>query len=845
MRSPVALLATLALIPTPALPQRTPVLSQIDVPHPYYYREMFLPQVTTGPSAVSWSPDGKDVVFAMQGSLWRQRLGDTVAVQLTAGAEYDYQPDWSPDGKRIAFASYAHDAIELRLLDLASGTVTPLTDNHAVNVEPRWSPDGARIAFVSTAFKGRWHVFVLPLKSDAPGSAERVTEDRDSKLPRYYYSVFDHYLSPTWSPDGQELILVSNRDHTWGAGSVWRMEAHAGAEMRQIHDEETSWRARPDWSRDGRRLVYSSYLGRQWNQLWLMPAEGGDAFQLTYGDFDATSPRWSPDASRIAYISNEGGNTSLWTVTVPGGERQRMHIGLRRWREPVGTLRLRIVEKANGRDVPARISVTAADGRTFAPTDAWQHADDSYDRAERKFEEGYFHADGSATLTVPAGTISVVVTRGMEFRVVQREVTVPAGGAQAVTIALERLDDLPARGWFSGDMHIHMNYGGHYRNTPSHLAFQARAEDLHVAENLIVNKEGRFPDIAYFTGKPDPASTPGYLVVHDQEYHTSYWGHVSLLGLTSHVILPGYAGYVGTSASSIFPANANVLDLVHAQGGIGGYVHAYESVPDPAKTDEPLTHEFPIDAALGKADYVEVLGFADHLSTAQVWYRLLNCGFHMPTGAGTDAMADYASLRGPVGLNRVYVRSGVLDHHRWLAAIRAGKTFATNGPLLGFTIDGHDIGDSLGFPDGKRIVRAHLSLRSIVPVDHLEIVGNGVVVATVPLTGDHTTADATIPLPLERSGWYTLRAWSDHAQAPVLDMYPFATTSPIYVTVGGRPMRSRADADYFLAWIDRARQAAEANTGWNSTTEKDAVLDLLRRASDVFHERAIEQTAAR
>ena len=63
-----------------------------------------------------------------------------------------------------------------------------------------------------------------------------------------------------------------------------------------------------------------------------------------------------------------------------------------------------------------------------------------------------------------------------------------------------------------------------------------------------------------------------------------------------------------------------------------------------------------MDLALGKVDYIEVLGFADHKSTANVWYRLLNCGFRLPTAAGTDAMANFASLRGPVGLNRVYAK---------------------------------------------------------------------------------------------------------------------------------------------------------------------------------------------
>src|SRR5262249_8046226 len=89
--------------------QRSPVLQQVKVPHPYYYREMFIPQPTSGPSSVAWAPDGSELVFSMQGSLWRQRLGTTEAEQLTDGPGYDYQPDWSPNGRRIVYASYHDD----------------------------------------------------------------------------------------------------------------------------------------------------------------------------------------------------------------------------------------------------------------------------------------------------------------------------------------------------------------------------------------------------------------------------------------------------------------------------------------------------------------------------------------------------------------------------------------------------------------------------------------------------------------------------------------------------------------------------------------------------------------
>src|SRR5439155_5555451 len=87
---------------------------------------------------------------------------------------------------------------------------------------------------------------------------------------------------------------------------------------------------------------------------------------------------------------------------------------------------------------------------------------------------------------------------------------------------------------------------------------------------------------------PDPASTPGFLVVHDQEYHTSYWGHTGLLGLSDHYLLPEYVGYPNTAAASLYPMNADVADLAHAQGALFGYVHPFDTPPDPSDTTAPL-----------------------------------------------------------------------------------------------------------------------------------------------------------------------------------------------------------------------------------------------------------------
>jgi hypothetical protein len=197
-------------------------------------------------------------------------------------------------------------------------------------------------------------------------------------------------------------------------------------------------------------------------------------------------------------------------------------------------------------------------------------------------------------------------------------------------------------------------------------------------------------------------------------------------------------------------------------------------------------------------------------------------------------------------MNRVFVKTGgPLDFERFLAGLKAGRSVATNGPLVELALRTRgssgawsEPGDELSLPAGAQPLEARVSLRSIVPIDRLEIVRNGEVVATLPLAGGGTSADASVRLPASGSGWYVARAHCDRSRHPVLDFYPFGTTSPVYVTVAGAPVRSVRDALYFTAWIDRVRGAAEAHDGWNTAAEKHGVLALLARARAVYEERA-------
>lgn len=816
----------------PAHAAREPVLKSVKAPHGYYWRELYLPQLTSGPSSAAFSPDGSELVYSMAGSLWRQRIDSDEAVELTHGPGYDYQPDWSRDGRWIVFTRHHADALELWALDLERDVDIRLTETGAVNVEPRLSSDGSRVAWVSTRERGLFNVWTARFAEGRLLEVAPLLPLRDSAVKRYYYTVSDHIINPSWSPDGTALYAVMNREVAWGTGDLWRIPLASPESAERLLREETSWAARPEPSPDGRRLLYSSYQGRQWHQLWLASSRGESPMPLTFGEFDRRNARWSPDGRRIVYTSNETGNVSLWVMDVVGGARKRIEAKRLRHCRPMGELRISLRDEAD-RVLPGRVTVLAADGRHYGPRDAWLHADDSFDRGAQSHEEHYFHCDGDCRVTVPQGTATVRVQHGLEHRPVERTIDIGKDArAFIVTLAQHRL---PKRfgSWMSLDAHVHMNYGGHYRHEPATLARQARAEDLDILYNLIVNKEQRVPDIAHFS--PVPFEGSGVTIYHAQEFHTSYWGHLGLLHLADHILTPDFSAYRHTGYASPYPHNGVIADLAHAQGALVSYVHPYDWKIEPER-EASLTHQFPADVVHGKVDLFEVASFSDPRSNEEVWHRLLNLGYRIPANAGTDAMANYASLRGPVGLNRHYIPEGPRDAASLRRALREGRGFVTNAPLLALRVENASPGDTVRLKGSQRL-RFEAAVRSIVPLDAIELLVNGKVARTLAAPNGRD-GDWTGELEIATSGWIALRANNKEAHPWVADLYPYAHTNPIWVEVAGNPARSAEDAEYFLRWLDRVIADATARDDFNDETERRATLDYLTAARAIFQQRA-------
>lgn len=767
-----------------------------------------MPAVSTGPLDPAWSPDGRWIAFSARGDIWKVSAEGGEAIALTEGPAYHFEPAWSPDGRQVAFSMDQDGNLDIGVVDAGGGTVRRLTEDPHVDVQPAWTRDGQRLLFVS----GR------------TGSLDIYSIEVASRAEHPLVSGPGDQLQPAVSPDGRTLAFIAPVEGRLGSGGIWAMPLDGGTPA-LIHYEETSYRAKPAWTPDGLRLLYVSDEGGS-NGVAIVPAKGGNPIILTADPMDEYAPAPSPDGSAIAFVSNREGPTKLILAPWGGGrtgEWREVPIQAWRPRRPWGTVRVTVLDAA-GQRVSARIHVRAADGRAYAPADGFH-------RVISVTETHYFHTTGAFELQVPAGAVRLEALKGFEYRVANSSTDVPAGGSVDVTLRLARAVDAPARGWYSGDTHIHDLHQGRFGLTQRHMFEQAQAEDLRVTNALIhmdgTRLMGRWNDL---TGAPHPLSTRDYILYYSEEFRGSF-GHVGLLGL-KRFILPFIGGTAGTSFDADV-LNARYLEEARDQGGIGGFLHPYNR--DVKQPSDAAGSEIPIDVALGHGDFYDVVCiWSDELASAGMYYRMLNAGFRLAATGGSDNFAN-VWRDPPPGTGRTYARiEGRFTFESWMAAVKAGRTFGTNGPLVFLEVEGRGPGEELAVAaTAPAALKVQVEARSLAPLDRVELIVNGEVARTAAPAGDGTSITFSHSVDMVGSGWIAARAIGTRHKY-VADSYPFAHTSPVYVVRNGVRFTSTVDARFLANVVDEIWKRVEARNSFHTDADRQQYRQAVDKARAVY-----------
>ncbi len=284
----------------------------------------------------------------------------------------------------------------------------------------------------------------------------------------------------------------------------------------------------------------------------------------------------------------------------------------------------------------------------------------SWFRTQHPKDAGCFFVEGGFQIELAPGRYRLSVSKGLEHTPVERELTV-TDAPRVENVTLTRWVDMAARGWISGDGHVHIERPSPAANAAA-LTW-ARAEDVRVCNVLLMGdaSETFYPQYAY--DRAGRAAQDGtFLIPGQEDPRTRHLGHT--LHLNTPAVLRDAAHYY--AYGPVFAGN-------HGRG-LSGFAHVGRHRWS-FQVDRGLT----LLAPAGLVDFVEVaqMGYIG----VNLWYEFLNLGFRLTAMAGSDV-----PWGGTIGSPRAYAFTGKeFDADRWVEAVRAGHTFVTTGPMLELT----------------------------------------------------------------------------------------------------------------------------------------------------------------
>jgi hypothetical protein len=459
------------------------------------------------------------------------------------------------------------------------------------------------------------------------------------------------------------------------------------------------------------------------------------------------------------------------------------------------TLALRVLDE-NGKPAAARVRIF--DGRTALAVKAADGA--PLLAVHPNFPELGTIVSGERNLKLPEGRATVVVERGTEYKRVEIPLESHAGSRVERTVRLERWIDMAARGWWSGDLHVH--------RTAADLAVLMQAADLHFAPGI--------------SGWNDSGSCEGNC---EDERH---WGAALFIGVERPMRLyPRDAEYPPPAATwadarergayidleKLIWWEAPVIAAIMPPDSIGVAVNHFRE--DGVSTRASLARPRDENRYPGERDFTQYI--------LDLYCHYVSAGFRVPASAGSAN----GVARNALGYNRSYVHLGKpYSDTRWLAGQRAGHNFVTDGPMVFVTVNGERPGAVLG-ADVRR-AQVDVEAESAADLDRIEILVDGSVARKFPGEGRRMKTSASVDV---RDGsWIAVRCFEKNESTVRL-----AHTSPVYI--GRVARRSPESLAYLRAWVkaemERIRSVPAAKL---TDSQKEEFLALCRKALGFYEQ---------